>query len=71
MFDKKIFHKNYLGHKFELYLKNILLDYYKCTVCGIRIHVMNYTEKFYSSEQQNTDIPVISCEEYIIKQIIE
>lgn len=66
-----MFNKYILGHDFIDYIDDdcyIATKYYKCLTCGILIFENGYGDIFCCISNQYLNL---TCEEYIIKNIIE
>jgi len=70
------FNKNYFGHNLISYIKFYDKHDYICTYCGIKLHFhpKQTSKLYYFIDELINDINSeceLTCEEYIIKMIIE
>jgi hypothetical protein len=61
---------NYKGHKFENY---IIWNDHKCFICGTRINYNSIYDEYNLIDNFGlfSNYPILTCEESIIKNIIE
>ena len=65
-----MFNKNYLGHELINIADPLNSDYdFKCLKCGLDVFYSNSNNIYYSIRSNNLYFP--SCDEWVIKQIIE
>lgn len=66
---------NYLGHDLYQDRLQISKQWYRCKKCKIRYFYGEFVSAFYSSDHAYDNLKMvlkdITCEEYIIKSIIE
>ena len=70
-YEKYIIDKDYLGH--DLYLFNSKTVTYKCNICKemVELSLNNNNRIIYSYDDFTTTIPLLTCNEYLIKKLLE
>ncbi len=67
-----MFDRNYLGHKFEIFTAWSNNNYdYKCSVCKCKVYYNGFGDYVRLVKKNALSVYVLSCNEYIIKNIIE